>query len=85
MCIPFIFSNLYSVCINGDIYCHELSEDDCTTIPEPLTAGVSCTYGDRNINPGELTLVQPEDEDCEIWSVSLQTSLGSFFLFSFSQ
>ena len=57
-----------SVCVAGIIYCHEM-EDSCenATLPSP---GDSCSYGDREVRPGELTLIVSEDEDeneCKVW------------------
>ena len=61
-------SHTSSICVAGVIYCHEM-EGDCenATVPSP---GGSCSYGDRDIPPGELTRIVSDDEDeneCTVW------------------
>ena len=59
----------HSTCVAGYIYCHDL-EENCTHPPPPTAGGVNCSYGDRNVRPGELTRIVQDDDDeeeCKVW------------------
>lgn len=56
------------MCVAGYIYCHNL-QGNCTHPPATAVGG-NCSDGDRNVRPGELTLVVREvddGEECKIW------------------
>ena len=50
-----------SICVAGDFYCHHI-EGNCTSLPQ-TTAGASCSYDDRPIPLGELTIITDDDDD----------------------
>lgn len=61
-----IYSCLYthSICVAGYIHCHDLQEN-CTH-PPPTAVGGNCSYGDKSVHPGELTIIVDEGE-CKVW------------------
>ena len=71
------------MCVNGEFYCHELSEESgCDNLTLPVE-GAACLLEDRYIQPGELTRVRSveDEDDCEMWYDSCCTySLSSFHL-----
>ena len=69
------------MCVNGEFYCHELSEESgCDNLTLPIE-GAACLLEDRYIQPGELTRVRSEgdEDDCEMWYDSYSTHCALFF------
>lgn len=69
MAVTCILSSAYihSICVAGSFYCHAL-QGNCTQ-PPSTNVGGNCSYGDRNVRPGELSLISHNGE-CKTWLVA---------------